>query len=78
MVIDSASIALIGLVLGWSVHIGAFVWWLSKQFSETRSLVHTRAETVLEKLREHENEDNKRFNSIDRQLEARAPRRATL
>jgi uncharacterized Fe-S cluster-containing radical SAM superfamily protein len=65
MEITSAAIAFTGLVIGWSLHIAAFVWWLSRQFSESRALIYTQTEDVKEQLREHEKSDERRFDAIE-------------
>jgi hypothetical protein len=76
MEITSAAIAFTGLIIGWTMHIAALVWWLSRQFSETRALVYDRAEKTAAMLREHERDDVERFSVLERELATLQGRRA--
>lgn len=52
------------------MHIAAFVWWLSRQFSDTRNIIYERAKEITTMLRDHEREDMVRFGKIERDLAA--------
>ena len=57
-------------------------WWLSKQFSDVRRLIHSKTEQlekfILDKLEYHEKHDDQRFQTISNDLWVIRVRNAAL